>query len=415
MRMLRQLFLGIFWRNNMDFKRPPRPTPRQVQPAPAQQSQTHAQPQAPAPAPQLQDRATPATPPRPQPYGLKQPSRRPTLLRKWWFWLLLAVIFVLTVAVGGYAWYRNALSPKDSSNTEKVRVVIDDGDTTAIIGERLEAEGIVRSAFAFGVYARSNSGMQAGGYALSPSMSVAEIVQHLTSGEVDDFQVTFIPGSTIWDIEENLIESGYTAEEVQEALTAQYDHPLLAQKPTQASLEGYIYPDTYQVTGDATVQSIFELAFDELYEQMQTNDIEKKLKDHDMTLYEGLTLASVVQKEVSNPDDQRQVAQVFHKRLTDGMPLGADATFIYGAKVLGVEPRVTLDSPYNTRQVAGLPPGPISNVSIGALQATMNPAEGDYVYFVSGDDGVTHFTRTQEEHEAATAQYCHENCDIFQN
>lgn len=404
----------------MEFKRPPRPVQQQNRSHPAQ-SQAGPQAQStvtPPVQPTQQPPVAPppiVTPPRPQPYGLAKPVRRPSILRRWWFWLLLAVILLVSATVGGYAWYQNALSPKDTSATEKVRVVIEEGSTTAIIADKLEAEGIIRSAFAFGVYARSNTGMQAGGYALSPSMSVAEIVQHLVSGEVDDFQVTFIPGSTIWDIEENLIESGYTTEEVESALTAQYNHPVLAGKPPRASLEGYIYPDTYQVTGDATVQDVFELAFDELYNELQENDIEEKLNNRDMTLYEGITLASIVQKEVSDADDQRQVAQVFLKRLADGMPLGADATFIYGAQVLGVEPRVTVDSPYNTRQVNGLPPGPISNVTIGALQAVVNPAEGDFVYFVSGDDGVTHFTRTEEEHEAATARYCHENCNIFRN
>ncbi len=116
---------------------------------------------------------------------------------------------------------------------------------------------------------------------------------------------------------------------------------------------------------------------------------------------------------MANPADQKQVAQIFYKRLGEDIPLGADATFVYAAKKLGVTPSVDLDSPYNTRVHAGLPPGPISTPGLSALQAVAQPAPGDYLYFVSGDDGQTYFARTQEEHEANAAQYCKVNCALF--
>jgi UPF0755 protein len=95
------------------------------------------------------------------------------------------------------------------------------------------------------------------------------------------------------------------------------------------------------------------------------------------------------------------------------MPLGADATFVYAAKKLGTAPSVNLESPYNTRIHAGLPPGPIASPGKSALEAAGNPATGDYLFFVSGDDGTTYFTRTQQEHDQKTREYCHKNCSLF--
>jgi UPF0755 protein len=107
------------------------------------------------------------------------------------------------------------------------------------------------------------------------------------------------------------------------------------------------------------------------------------------------------------------VAQIFFKRLREGMPLGADATFVYAANKAGVAPTVDLDSPYNTRIHAGLPPGPISAPGLAALQGVAQPAEGDYLYFVSGDDGKNYYSRTAEEHEANTREHCKINCSLF--
>lgn len=347
-------------------------------------------------------------------YGLKSARRK----RRWWPWVIIAAIALIMLTIGGsYMWYQRALEPVDAADTEKVRVAIDQGSTASQIAQTLKEQDLIRSVYAFELYARgaAGTGMQAGGYMLSRSMSVSEIVNHLVEGKSDSFQVTFIPGSNIWEVKENLVESGYDEAEIDQALEADYDHPLFASKPPNTSLEGYIFPDTYEVEGDATVEDIFRQTFDEFYGLLQEKNLMETFASQDLTLYEAITLGSIIQKEVAIPEDERQVAQVFLKRLDEGMPLGADATFIYAGLLLDVEPRVTLDSPYNTRQVGGLPPGPISNVAISALEAVANPAEGDFLYFVSGDDGTTHFTRTEEEHEEATRLYCHENCDIFRN
>lgn len=403
----------------MENKRPVPPPPQQrmnrqpqqpLRPGMQQpvQQRPQQQPAQPQPVQKL-----PPSPRAPQPYGLQVQHSR----RRWWLWgSIIAIILIIILSLGAaFMWYRQALTPVDSGDTDQIRVVIDEGSTAANIAQTLKQHDLIRSTFAFEIYARSVTGMQAGGYMLSRSMSVSEIVQHLVEGKSDDFQVTFIPGSTIWDVKENLVETGYSEAEVEAAFATEYDHPLFASKPAGTSLEGYIFPDTYQVEGGASVEDILRRTFDEFYSRLQQRELIPAFEARELTLYQAITLGSIIQKEVSDSADERQVAQIFYKRLDEGMPLGADATFIYGALVLGMEPRVTLDSPYNTRQVGGLPPGPISNVGISALEAVANPAEGDFLYFVSGDDGTTHFTRTEEEHEEATRLYCHANCDIFRN
>jgi UPF0755 protein len=129
-----------------------------------------------------------------------------------------------------------------------------------------------------------------------------------------------------------------------------------------------------------------------------------------LSAYQGIILASIVEKEVSKPSDRAQVAQVFLSRLKQDMMLGSDVTAYYGAIVAGKEPSVTYDSAYNTRIHKGLPAGPISNVSENSLQAIASPAGTDWLYFVAGDDGNTYFSKTLEEHEALTQQHCHALC-----
>jgi UPF0755 protein len=141
-----------------------------------------------------------------------------------------------------------------------------------------------------------------------------------------------------------------------------------------------------------------------------TPDVRAAFAQQGLSTYEGLVLASVVEQEVSHATDRAMAAQVFIKRLRIGMSLGSDVTALYGAHLAGKTGSLTYDSPYNTLLHKGLPPTPISNVSDSSLQAVAHPASTDYLFFVAGDDGVTHFTNTAEEHEAAAQKYCHKLC-----
>ncbi len=327
------------------------------------------------------------------------------------FGVILGV--VLLGWLGLKQWYLYNLKPVVQDYSEVI-VVVEPGSSRMVIGDQLEKLDLIRNSSVFNWYVRSsenNQPLQAGTYKFSPSFSTQEIVYMLANGEVDTNLVAVYPGRRLDQVADDLVEVGFVRSEVDEAINASYTHPLFVDKPAGSSLEGYIFPETYQVTTQSSAQDVIEHSFDVFYDQL-TNEMMAGFTKQGLNLYEAITLASIVQKEVSDPDIQRQVAQVFLKRLDEGMVLGSDVTFLYAAEVLGVEPTIDLDSPYNTRVHGGLPPGPISNFNISALEAVANPAEGDYLFFVAGDDGNTYFANTLAEHEANAAKYCIDLCKL---
>lgn len=361
---------------------------------------------------------TPTVPQQQLPPPLPEPPRRGWLVRHRMWVVFGALLLIIAGASAGFVvysgyWYEANIKPK-STTPERIRVKIESGSNVATISTVLEEKGVIRSAKAFRKYAEKNLGpddhMQAGTYLFSPDQSVKDIVTMLVEGRIDSFNVTITPGQRLDQIKEKLIASGFDKAQVEAALTKQYDHLLLADKPATADLEGYIYPETYQISSETTPEQLLILIFDEFYKQLQAKKTIESLQAEGLNLYQGITLASIVQMEVSKPEEQAQVAQVFLSRLAIDMPLGADPTFKYAAYKLGVEPSVSVDSPYNTRLYKGIPPGPIANFNLSAIEAVAHPATTDYLYFVAGDDGTTHFSKTEAEHIELTRKYCTKLC-----
>lgn len=325
-------------------------------------------------------------------------------------------VIVLIILVGLLSlrqWYEHNLKPVSNTYSEQITVV-ESGSTTAAIADQLDEENLIRSATAFDWYVNNydtDKYLQAGTYKLSPSFSSQEIAEIILDGKVETNLVRISPGRRLDQVAVSLVDQGFSAEEVHQALYRSYTHQLFQDKPPGTSLEGYVFPETYQTTNASTASSVVEHSFDVFYDQL-TSEIMNGISAQGLNLYEAITLASIVQKEVSDPDTQRQVAQVFLKRLNEGTVLGSDVTFLYAAELDGKQPTVDYDSPYNTRVHAGLPPGPISNFNISALEAVASPAEGDYLFFVAGDDGTTYFAYTLAEHEANAAKYCIELCQL---
>lgn len=330
------------------------------------------------------------------------------------------VAFVLVVAIfvagGIYAarrYYFNNLQAVSGSQ-KTITVTIPLGSSLAGVADILHQKELIRSTWAFKQYVRNQAlqdSIQAGTYAIKPSQDVAAIVAILTEGKVESNLVTIKPGQRIDQVQQTFINAGFAPDAVTQAFDpSNYaDHPALVDKPVEASLEGYLYPESFQKTAETTPDQIIESSLDEMAARL-TPQLRAAFAAQGLSVHRAITLASIVEREVPEGDDRPKVAQVFLKRLSTGMRLESDATASYGAILANEEPSLTYDSDYNTYYRDGLPPGPISNVMQSALQSVATPAPTDWLYFVSGDDGKTYFSKTLKEHETLTKQHCKRLC-----
>lgn len=341
--------------------------------------------------------------------------------RQWVKFLIIGLVTlsILSLIAGllTLGWYRNSLEPvKPGSSTEQIFEVAP-GTSPSQIAQDLVSEGLIQNADTFLFYlGQEDVGdqLKAGVYSLSPGLSAAEITEILVSGKTEIQAVLITPGLRLDEIREKFIDAGYESEDVEVAFNQAYeDQPILSELPDGATLEGYLFPDTYFVDYNSSATDLVNRMLANFSNQL-TPEIEEGYKKQGLNRHEAITLASIVQKESSDAAVQRQIAQVFLKRLSIDMKLGADPTFLYAAAIDGKRPTVNYDSPYNTRIYPGLPPGPISNFNLSALEAVAEPASGEFLYFVAGDDGVTYFSETFAEHEAKAKQYCIEACKLPQ-
>lgn len=329
--------------------------------------------------------------------------------------IIAGIVLLVAAAVFAAAWwYRQQLQPVSNDTTSK-RVVIESGSTPSMIADTLKSAGVIRNTQAFMFYiqlSQQRDSLKAGAYTIKPSQSVPEIVDHLVSGKQDTFSITFLPGDTLANHRKRLIAAGYSESEVDTAFAKSYTSPLFEGKPASADLEGYIYGETYEFASTATVEDILMRTFEQFEAEVTSKKLVEGFKKQGLTLYQGITLASIIQREVPTAGDQKQIAAVFYNRIKAGMTLGSDVTYQYAAKKLGVAPDPTLDSPYNTRIHQGLPPGPIASPGASALEATAAPAANDYLFFLSGDDDKTYFGRTDAEHQRNIVSHCQKKCSI---
>ncbi len=326
--------------------------------------------------------------------------------------ILSAILFLAATIVVRRMYYHN-LEPVNASQRSQQVTIPKDASLNQITAA-LKRQGLIRSDWAFKIYVRNKNAqdkLQAGTYTLRSTQNVQDIVALLSQGQVATDLVTILPGQRIDQIRSNFVRSGFSAADVDAALDpAQYrDQPALVDKPPAASLEGYLYPESFQKTTETNPHTIVKAALDEMQKHL-TPDLRGALVRQGLTVHQGIILGSIIEQEVSKVDDRPKVAQVFLKRLRQGVKLESDATAPYGAVIAGRPASITFNSPYNTYNNVGLPPTPISNVSESSIKAVAYPTGTDWLFFVSGDDGVTYFSNTIEEHQALTAQHCKRLC-----
>ena len=329
--------------------------------------------------------------------------------------VVFLVLFVLLVGATLFVrrMYYRGLEPVSASQ-QVVLVTVKSGMSSSEIAKMLQDDGLIRSNAIFEWYIRSHEvrdQLQAGTYALRPSMSLPEIVKVMVRGKVKSDLVTIIPGQRLDQVRQTFINAGFSPATVDAALDArQYSqYSALADKPASANLEGFLYPDTFQKDDTTALSSIVSESLKEMATYL-TPDIRAAFAKEGLSVYQGITLASIVEQEVPNDSDRQQAAQVFLSRRHEDMALGSDVTAFYGAILAGKTPSTTYDSPYNTLLHKGLPIGPIGTVSASSLKAVAHPAKTSWMYFVAGDDGKTYFSKTYAEHQALAKQHCKKLC-----
>lgn len=349
----------------------------------------------------------------PKKYYLNQAVKSNSLRKKLIviFISLLALLLVATFAVRQA--YYSSLKPVSSSGVSQ-EITIPEGSSVDTIIKTLSDNKLIRSGWGFRLYVYNQdaaSVLQAGTYALSPTMSVSEIVSILSHGKVVTNLMTILPGKSIVQLKQVFINAGFSQSDVDAAFdVSNYsDAAVLVDKPTAASLEGFLFPDSYQKAGNTNPQVIVAAALNEMQLYL-TPDLRQKFASQGLSVYQGLILASIVEKEADDQSDRSQIAQVFLSRLKSDMNLGSDVTAFYGAELNGADASVNYDSVYNTRLYKGLPPTPIGTISQSSLDAVANPASTDWLFFVAGDDHKVYFSKTLEDHEALKAAHCNQLC-----
>lgn len=320
-------------------------------------------------------------------------------------WISLGLL--LFAVVCSFGWYKLSLRPANAGDHTAVRVTFNGGQSVADIAHELQNRGVIRSRFAFMVYLvlHAEAGkIQTGSYELLPSYAADQVADILTNGKIVTNRLTVPEGSTVKQIKALAQAKGIKTADFDAALGASFSQSFLSSRPSGVSLEGYLFPDTYQISPTTKAADLVRLMLDN-FDRRVGGDLRKKFSDRGLTLHQGLTVASIVEKEVPKPSDQALVAQVFYNRLKANMPLESDVTVQYAADLQGTAFSLDLDSPYNTYRHPGLPPGPICNPGLDSINAAANPSPTDALYFLTDKNGQLHLAKTFAEHQQNVQKY----------
>jgi len=322
-------------------------------------------------------------------------------------------LLFLALCVSIFLW-DGIFASKTSDSQETKIFSVQKGEGTKEISANLKKQGLIKYGLLFRFYTLTigkAEKLQAGNYSLSPSMTMAEITKKLATGDVIRQKITIIEGWDLKDIANYLEENGLGKAEEFLALVNSgndfaKDFAFLNDKPKNLSLEGYLFPDTYEIQEGATLQNVIGKIL-ENFDQKLTPELRQEIKNQNKTIFEIVTMASLIEKEVKTLPDKKLVAGILWKRLENNMPLQVDATVSY---ITGKNGKVTIadtqiDSPYNTYKYRGLPLGPISNPGLESITAAIYPESSSYWYYLSTPEGQTIFSKTLAEHEAARAKY----------
>jgi len=318
--------------------------------------------------------------------------------------IIISLAIVLLVAYLTFRQFNDLLSAVSKEKQTTQLINIPEGADAEQIAQLLADEGLIRSAWGFKIYARFyglDQKLQAGSYALSPSMSTPQIIKIIAGGEVHTIRFTIPEGMRLTQIGEILESEGVcTAEEFSNALE-NINPPEGLPPEARGNLEGYLFPDTYEATEGMSAEEIITIMLDRFLE-VWNKQVKEKAKNAELSMHLVVTMASIIEKEALLDKERPLVSAVFYNRLHQGMRLESCATVLYA--VGKTDERITIqdlqvDNPYNTYKYGGLPPGPICSPGLSSLLSAVSPAEVDYLFFISLGDGSHHFSESFAEHE----------------
>ena len=322
---------------------------------------------------------------------------------------VLVVGFVLVFSEPSPA--RNS-APQTDSADKKIHIKVREGMTTGEIADQLVEKGVIGSSLKFRFLSRVrgyDGKMKPGTYTFDANMADADVFEKLLTGEKYLVRFTIPEGFGVKEIAERLesldLVDGQDFMKAAETF-APYDY-MTRRADVRYAAEGFLFPETYSIESDYSVEEILKMMAAE-FDRRLTDEMRARAANMGLSVYDLANLASLVEREVRYEEDLPIVAQVFLKRLKLGMPLQTDASLQY----LLDEPKedvtiedTQIDSPYNTYQHAGLPPGPIASPGMAAIEAVLHPADTDYLYFVADRDGHNHYAYTYDEHLNLVNQY----------
>lgn len=347
-------------------------------------------------------------------------------------------ILALIVFIGaiGFIYFLNQISIPASGKAEEKVFVIEKGQGVKEISANLKKEGLIKNDYIFQIYLwlkKYGYRLQAGEYRLPLNLNIVELSSQVVNGEAlsKERVVKIIEGWSSVEIAEYLADfyaedngnTGKSEEALKEEFKSDFlkavettdsrelipnkTYSFLADKPADQGLEGYLFPDTYRVYRNAEISSIIEKMLDN-FDQKLTSEMRTEIERQGKTVFEIITMASIVEKEVRGTEDRKIAAGIFYKRMEQGIPLESDATVNYITGKQALQPTLEdtrKESPYNTYLNKGLPPGPICNPGLNAIEAAIYPEKSDYLYFLTKPDGSTVFSKTYEEHLANKRKY----------
>lgn len=323
--------------------------------------------------------------------------------------LLISVIAVFSLFAASLYCYSYINSPPGSLS-DPVMVEIRQGDSFYGVAKLLKEKKVIDSIRKFYLYTKLNDGLysiKAGEYLFEPSMKTSEVLNMLVKGSVISYRVTIPEGYNAYQIAALFQEKGLV--NGKEFISKVFDKPLMEKLGISGvSFEGYLYPETYFFVKGMDCESIINTMVSRFREVIPA-EFEARAREIGFTMEEVVNLASIVEKETGNPEERPVIAAVFHNRLKKKMRLQTDPTVIYGMieNFDGDLKKKDLKkkTPYNTYRINGLPLGPIANPGIEAIRSVLYPADVDYYYFVSKNNGSHVFARTLEEHNRYVWRY----------